>query len=126
MALAVVRTVSDCLSATDTNILAALRLVSPPPAVHAGVWSVVALAACAAMEAGRRNLWRQVAIEGVPRGDALATRAAATATDDFWAILALASRSPLPVAWRRLVGTAHPFLYWDALHSRWRVRRPLL
>ena len=83
-----------------------------------------ALAACSAMEAGRRRLWSQVATEGASRGAALAGAVATYAVDESWSVLTQASRAPLPERWRAAAGPPHPFLRWDAACSRWRAHRP--
>jgi hypothetical protein len=125
VAQAVVDAISGCLpDRPGSNVLAELRAVSPPPTVHAGVWSIVLLAACSAMETGRRRLRSQVATAGASRGAALAAVVAEYAVDKFWLVLAQASRAPLPQRWRAAAGPPHPFLRWDAACSRWRVHRP--
>ena len=124
VAAAVIHAVSDCAPHLGEAVLSHLRTASPPAGVHAGVWSVVALAACSAMEAGRRALWSREATGGARRGAVLAEDVACYAVDEFWSVLTLASRAPLPLRWRRQVGPLHPFLRWDAACSRWRVHRP--
>jgi hypothetical protein len=106
------------------NVIAELRAVSTPPRVHAGVWRIVALAACAAMEAGRRRLWHRVHVDKVRPGTALAAEVSDFAVDDFWAFMSAAARAPLPVSWRQSAATPHPLLGWDVETERWVVPRP--
>jgi len=106
------------------NVLVELRAVSTPPGVHAGVWRIVALAACAAMEAGRRRLRHRVQADKARPGSALAAEVSSFAVDEFWAFMTAASRAPLPVSWRKNAAMPHPLLGWDAETERWVVPLP--
>ena len=126
VAQAVVAQITASLPAREgANVLAELRAVSAPPAIHAGVWSIVALAACAAMETGRRRLWHRVHEAKVRPGPALAAEVSSFAVDEFWAFLTAASHAPLPVSWRGNAMAPHPMLGWDAESERWVVPRPV-
>jgi len=105
------------------NVLADLRTLTPPPGIHAGIWSLVSLAAVYAMEAGRRRLSSRILQGEARRGAALAADVSAFAIESFWSVLAAASRAPLPFAWRTQAPAPHPFLGWDAASARWAVRR---
>jgi len=125
VARAVVETVQRSLPArTAANVLADLRTVTTPPGSHGGVWSIVALAAAYAMEAGRRRLSHRVLATGVRRGADLAAEASEVAAEAFWSVLADACRAPLPVSWRTAAPVPHPFLGWDAEGACWTVHRP--
>ena len=103
----------------DGNVLAKLRAVTPPPGVHAGVWTVVTLAAHAAMEAGRRRLYTLVHEREASPGAALAAQVSSYATQHLQLTLAEACRAPLPTAWRRAAPVGHPFMGWDTAAGRW-------
>lgn len=104
---------------------------SPGPAVHSGVWLVVCLAALAAMEHGRRQLWRLHRVESdaarapggrqrtlldmwggpPPPEPSLGARAAALAVADFWGRLTnFAHSCTAPASWTLEVPANHPFL----------------
>ena len=118
-----------------------LWLCQPPgPSIHGGVWLVVCLAALAAMDHGRRQLWRlhRGAAEAAevasasggrqrtlpelwgaspPPGAPIRVRAAALAVADFWGRLAhYAHSSAAPPAWALDVPSSHPFLSHGGLH----------
>ena len=96
-----------------------LRAVTPPPGVRAGVWTVVTLAAHAAMEAGRRRLYTLVHERKASPGAALAAQVSSYATQHLQLTLAEACRAPLPTAWRRAAPVGHPFMGWDTAAGRW-------
>ena len=108
------------------NLLAELRAVSAPPGVHVGVWRIVALAACAAMDAGRRRLWHRVHADKARPGPALADEVSSFAVDELWAFMSAASRAPLPMSWRKGAALPHPLLGWDAETERWVVPLPAI
>lgn len=91
-------------------------LLQPPPGVRPAVWKVVALAALAAMERGRRALWRLWVQQDRPeeaRERAAAARGASQeASAAFWMALhdfARGGRSLEGSGWDS-VGHDHPFL----------------
>jgi len=86
-----------------------LWLALPPPGLEQCVWDVTVLAACSALEMGRRYLRsapRRPPSEGVP----LLGRGVARAVADFWSRLrGFARLGVLRQGWGS-VGPSHPFL----------------
>ena len=129
IAKAVLDVIISCLPpAAAPNLAVALRLPLAPPHIHQGVWDIVALAACAAMDRGRRHwvhrLLSATPSRPVPRGPALAAEASTAAISSFWEVLQDACFFPLPLEWRGQVGATHPFLRWDTAAECWVVFRP--
>lgn len=130
VAVAVLDVIASCLPpAAEPNLVVALRLPLAPPRIHQGVWDIVSLAACAAMDRGRRH-WVHRLLSATPsspvsRGPALAAHASSVAISTFWEVLQDACFAPLPLDWRVQVGATHPFIRWDTAAERWAVSRPL-
>jgi hypothetical protein len=87
-------------------------LLQPPcKGVHAGVWAVIAAVAVAAMERGRRHLWRLAHTPERPAPADAVTRAAALAVADFWEMLSsFVAAGAMPRDWPAEVGADHPFV----------------
>jgi exonuclease III len=107
-----------------------LWLAMPPPGLHHGVWQVVALAALAAMNAGRRHMVGMCLStpdeDEPPSGPSTGARlkaasrtqllrACTCAEECFWARLAdfISANPRAPSAWHAFgtVPTAHPFMH---------------
>ena len=97
--------------------------MTPPPGVHAGVWSIVALAAIGAVEAARRRQSQPLQQQLARHRAELAAEIASFSVHSFWYTLSEAARAPLSPAWRAQVLADHPFLWSDAAASCWMVRQ---
>lgn len=124
IAVAVADTIAAKLPAsTDTPLWPAIRAAKPPPNISQPIWDIVCLAACAAMDAGRRHFVHatQFAQPRATRTPALITESTAFAVAYFWEELDVATACPLPATWRTGIPDNHPFIRWSPATSRWVV-----
>ena len=119
IATVVLTTIQTHLPNVADNLALSLRSASPPTGIHSGIWGIVCLAACSAMDAGRRYLWRRINKSKERRTLDLRDRAGDLALRHFWSFLHETSSSPLPSTWRSVVGPSHPFMHWDSATTSW-------
>ena len=101
----------------------AVWLCVAPVGQHAQAWAVVSLCALAAMERGRRVMYRRLC-EGQSPCPTLVTSLQRHAVARFWELLTdfCAVDAP-PKSWRGSIGSSHPFFRFDRATSTWHVRR---
>ena len=125
LAQTILQTVTSCLPIREgANLAAELRLASPPPGVHQGVWGIVDLAAHAAMDRGRQTFTRCLRHEGSTRNASLLATATSKTIAEFWTCLEEVTWAPLPPTWRTALAADHPFLRWAPDALRFIVVRP--
>ncbi len=91
--------------------------------MHQGVWDVVCLASLNALEMARALLFQRTSV-GAAAGLELAEWVGRRAVAKFWGELAdFCGLNLAPAEWQDLVPAGHPFLAWDTVAARWRVRR---
>lgn len=123
IAQAVVTALVAQLPSTSILPRSAVWLCVAPGDQHDGAWAVVCLCALAAMERGRREMYRRLC-EGQTPGPEFASSLQRHAVARFWELLTdfCAVGAP-PPAWRDSIGLSHPFFRFDSATLTWHVRR---
>jgi hypothetical protein len=123
VAQAVLASVSARLPGAPVLPRPAVWLCVPPTGQHEEAWAVVCLCALAAMERGRREMYRRLC-EGQTPSPTLSTALQRHAVARFWELLTdFCVLGAAPFAWRASLPAAHPFFHFDAATSTWSVRR---
>lgn len=123
VAQAVLASVSARLPGAPVLPRPAVWLCVPPAGQHEEAWAVVCLCALAAMERGRREMYRRLC-EGQTPSPTLSTALQRHAVARFWELLTdFCVLGAAPFAWRASLPAAHPFFHFDAATSTWYVRR---
>ena len=101
----------------------AVWLCLAPAGQHEEAWAVVCLCALAAMERGRREMYRRLC-EGRAPSPTFTTSLQRHAVARFWELLTdfCAVRAPR-AAWRDTIGSSHPFFAFDSDTASWHVKR---
>jgi len=122
VAKAVVSILVDRLPRVSVLPRSAVWLCLAPAGQHEEAWAAVSLCALAAMERGRREMYRRLC-EGQAPSPAFVTSLQRHAIARFWELLAdfCAVGAPRP-AWRESIGTSHPFLSFHSNTNSWHVK----
>ena len=130
-AAAVLASISAALAGARPGAAPATRadlwLAHPPPAVHAGTWQVVCLAAIAAMDGGRRYMYAQLHGPAQPPPYIPDIIAGSTrfAVARFWLLLGdFVGLCRVPRRWCTACPPGHPFISYHPGSHRWTVDRP--
>jgi hypothetical protein len=122
IAQAVVRSVSARLPGAPVLPRSAVWLCVPPSSQHEEAWAVICLCALAAMERGRREMYRRLC-EGQTPIPPFSTALQRHAVARFWELLTdFCAMGAAPPAWRSTIPPTHPFFLFDAATSTWSVR----
>ena len=130
-AAAVLASISAALAGARPGAAPATRadlwLARPPPAVHAGTWQVVCLAAIAAMDGGRRYMYARLPGPAQPPPYIPDIIAGSTrfAVARFWLLLGdFVGLCLVPRRWCTACPHGHPFISYHPGSHRWTVDRP--
>ena len=130
-AAAVLASISAALAGARPGAAPATRadlwLARPPPAVHAGTWQVVCLAAIAAMDGGRRYMYARLHGPAQPPPYVPDIIAGSTrfAVARFWLLLGdFVGLGRVPRRWCTACPPGHPFISYHPGSHRWTVDRP--